>query len=130
MTRRVTLGKCYTGADLGGREYIRKISDRIVAAQRPIRILKSINWDESVHRRFFARNATQMPRVVYAPLPFDVKDKISELEEIKKDVGGTSPLEELMRRKCDEFVDIVRMLEARGTKKFNEWSIKLYGRAD
>lgn len=115
---------------MGGREYIKKLSDRIVAAQRPIRILKSINWDESVHRRFFARNATQMPRPLYPPLPYDVAKKIAELEEIKKDITGTSPVEDLLRRKCDEFVDIVRMLEARGTRKFNEWSIKIYGRAD
>jgi uncharacterized protein (TIGR02421 family) len=113
-----------------GREYIKRISDRIVAAQRPIKILKSVNWDEAVHRRFFARNATQMPRPVYAPLPYDVKSKISELEEIRKEIQGANPLEELLRRKCDEFVDIVRMLEVRGTKKFNELSIKLYGRAD
>ena len=104
--------------------------NRIVAAQRPIRILKAINWDEGVHRRFFAKNATQMPRPVYAPLPYDVKSKVSELEEIKKDITGSNPLEELLRRKCDEFIDIVRMLECRGTKKFNEWSIKIYGRAD
>lgn len=115
---------------MGGREYIKKLSDRIVAAQRPIRILKSINWDEGVHRRFFARNATQMPRPVYAPLPYDVKAKVAEFEAIKADAAGTTALEELLRRKCDEFVDIVRMLEARGTKRFNELSIKLYGRAD
>lgn len=113
-----------------GREYIGKLSDRLVAAQRPIRILKAINWDDNVHRRFFARNATQLPRPVYAPLPFDVKEKIEELEGIGRDIQGQNPLEELLRRKCDEFVDVVRMLEARGTKRFNEFSIKVYGRAD
>lgn len=115
---------------MNGREYIRKVSDRIVAAQRPIKILKAINWDESVHRRFFARNATQMPRPIYAPLPYDADKKIAELEEIKRDISGDNPLEELLRKKCDEFIDIVHLLECRGTKKFNEWSIKIYGRAD
>ena len=115
---------------MNGREYIRKISDRIVAAQRPIKILKAVNWDENVHRRFFARNATVMPRPVYAPLPYDVEEKVAELDGIKKEITGANPLEELLRRKCDEFIDVVRMLEARGTKRFNELSIKLYGRAD
>ncbi|HVO30722.1 MAG TPA: flavohemoglobin expression-modulating QEGLA motif protein [bacterium] len=115
---------------MNGREYIRRIADRIVAAQRPIKILKAINWDESVHRRFFARNATQMPRVVYAPLPYEPEKKIAELEEIRKEISGANPLEDLLRRKCDEFIDVVQMLQARGTKRFNEISIKLYGRAD
>jgi uncharacterized protein (TIGR02421 family) len=115
---------------LNGREYIRKIADRIVAAQRPIRILKAINWDENVHRRFFARNATQMPRPVYAPLPYEVKSKIGELEALRKEITGANPLEDLLRKKCDEFIDVVMMLDARGTKRFNELSIKLFGRAD
>lgn len=115
---------------MSGREYIKKISDRIVAAQRPIKILKSINWDDSVHTRFFAKNATTLPKPTYAPLPYDAKAKIAEFSEIHASITGNNPLEELLRRKCDEFVDVVQMLQARGTKRFNEFSIKLYGRAD
>ena len=115
---------------LTGREYIKKMSDRVLAAQKPIKILKAINWDENVHRRFFSRNATQMPKPVYAPLPYDVKEKIAELAQLEKDLAGDNPLEDVLRRKCEELADIVRMLDARGTKRFNELSIKLYGRAD
>ena len=34
---------------------IREISDRIVEAQREIRILDAIKWDPSVQERFFAK---------------------------------------------------------------------------
>ncbi len=39
------------------RDYLRRLSDAIVAAQRPIRVLKAINWDPRVHEHFFQHGA-------------------------------------------------------------------------
>ena len=39
------------------RETVRALSDRLVEAQRPIRILDSIKWDESIEQGFFAAGA-------------------------------------------------------------------------
>ena len=46
---------------VSGREQLRCFSDAIVAAQRPIRILKAINWDAAVHERFFRHGAQELP---------------------------------------------------------------------
>ena len=35
------------------KEYLRSLCDRIVHAQKPIRVLRAINWDPHVHERFF-----------------------------------------------------------------------------
>jgi uncharacterized protein (TIGR02421 family) len=110
--------------------YLRRISDEIVAVQKPIRILKAINWDPKVHRRFFARNATELPEVEYPPLDFDPSDRIQQLAAVKRKAHGKNPVEAMLRRKCDEFSLVIRMLSARGTKRFYPFSVELYGEAD
>ena len=53
------------------REYLRRISDQILQAQRPIRVLRAINWGPEVHARFFRHGAKELPRPEYKPLEFD-----------------------------------------------------------
>ncbi|HYG68604.1 MAG TPA: tyrosine/phenylalanine carboxypeptidase domain-containing protein, partial [Anaeromyxobacteraceae bacterium] len=109
------------------REYLRRISDAIVEAQKPIRVLRAINWDPQVHERFFRSGAKELPRPAYPPLGFDPKAKVKELRAIRRSIRGRNPLEELLRRKCDEFAAIAGMLAARGTHRFYELSRKVYG---
>jgi uncharacterized protein (TIGR02421 family) len=52
---------------------------------------------------------------------------VRELRAIKRGVRGKNPVEDLLRKKCDEFITVVRMLAARGTRKFYENAVKLYG---
>jgi uncharacterized protein (TIGR02421 family) len=110
-----------------GREQLRCFSDAIVAAQRPIRILKAINWDASVHARFFRHGAQELPRPELPPLGFDPSAKQKELRALKRQIRGHNPVEVLLREKCDEFALVVRMLAARGTRRFYEASRRLYG---
>jgi hypothetical protein len=42
---------------------IRELSDRLVDAQRPIRILDAIKWDAGVEAAFFADGCRTEPRV-------------------------------------------------------------------
>ncbi len=108
-------------------EQLRRFSDAIVAAQRPIRILKAINWDPAVHERFFRRGAKELPRPEYPPLGFHPDDKVKELREIKKGIRGRNRVEDLLREKCDEFALIARMLAARGTRRFYDLSRQVFG---
>jgi uncharacterized protein (TIGR02421 family) len=109
------------------REYLRRLSDQIVHAQRPIRVLRAINWGPHVHDRFFRHEAKELPRPEYPPLGFDPADKVKELRAIRRQIRGRNAVEELLRKKCDEFVAITRMLGARGTKRFYEISRRVYG---
>ncbi|MFC2153061.1 flavohemoglobin expression-modulating QEGLA motif protein, partial [Actinomycetota bacterium] len=45
------------------RDTIRELSDRIVEAQGPIRLLSAINWDAGIKERFFAAGCTEQPEV-------------------------------------------------------------------
>src|SRR5512137_2189123 len=107
--------------------YLRRISDQVIAAQRPIRLLRAINWGPAVHARFFRRKARELPRPTYEPLGFDADAKIAELRTIRRGIRGRNRIEELLRRRCDEYILMVRMLAARGTKRFYELSRRVYG---
>ncbi len=42
---------------------IRELSEQIVAAQRPVRILDAVKWDESIREAFFKDKFAQLPQV-------------------------------------------------------------------
>ena len=108
-------------------EYLRRFSDALVAAQRPIRILKAINWDARVHEQFFKSGCRELPRPEYPPLGFDPRAKVRELRGLKRQIRGRNPVEEMLREKCDEFALVAEMLAARGTRRFYERSRRVFG---
>lgn len=117
-------------------EAIKGLSERIVEAQRPIRVLDAIKWDDEVRDGFFASKFKELPAVDRAyydgrPLGFEPEDKRHELHEIERDIvrqlGQLNPLTQVMRRICREYQTVVRMLEARGTRTFSDLSQELYG---
>jgi len=120
-------------------EAVRELSDRLVEAQRPIRILDSIKWDPNIRAQFFAGRCKAQPcvdRDYYLrnnPLEFDPGEKRRELHDIERDIsrrlGQLNPVSKIMRRICGEYDSVVRMLEARGTEEFGLISQDLYGSA-
>ncbi len=117
---------------------IRSLSDRLVEAQRPIRILDAVKWDDEVERAFFAAGAKQLPPVTadyYAarPLPFDPDTKRQELRGIERDVirrlGKYNPAGQIMTRMCAEYREVIDLLTHRGTPQFSAISERLYGSA-
>jgi uncharacterized protein (TIGR02421 family) len=118
------------------KEKIKRLSQRIVESQRPIRILDAIKWDASVEEFLIKKKFREMPKIdteTYAnqPLGFEVRAKLSELIELRADIeselGKEDELGGLLTEIVDEYIDVVQMLEARGTKRFWELSCRLYG---
>ena len=117
---------------------IRGLSDRLVLAQTPIRVLDAVKWDDSVRAGFLKAKGRELPnvdRTYYQsrPLGFDTESKKQELQNIERDVtrqlGQFSPVGQIMRRMCREYRMVIRMLEARGTADFGFISQELYGAA-
>src|SRR5438309_6678539 len=115
---------------------IRRLSERLVEAQRPIRILDAIKWDDDIERAFFAAGCRELPPVTpeyYArrPLPFDVEAKQHEFHAIERDLrrqlGEYNCPGQIMARMCQEYREVVRMLGHRGSRAFGEISERLYG---
>jgi uncharacterized protein (TIGR02421 family) len=115
---------------------VRGLSDRLVEAQRPIRILDAIKWDDDVERTFFEKEGRELPAVtrdyyLSRPLPFDPEQKFHELHGIERDIrrqlGEFNAPGQIMSRMCQEYAEVVRMLTHRGTRAFAEISERLYG---
>lgn len=110
-----------------GKTYLRRLSDEMVALQKPIRILQAVNWDPRVHTRFFAHHAGELPQVEYAPLGYDALRLAREFRALKRRIRGRSPVEKLLRERCEEFAITAGMLASRGTPRFHAASVQLYG---
>lgn len=117
---------------------VRGLSDRIVEAQTPVRVLDAVKWDDNVRQGFFASCGRELPKVDRAyyegrPLAFDSSAKKEEFQNIERDItrqlGQFNPVGQIMRRMCKEYRMVIRMLEARGTADFGLISQELYGAA-
>lgn len=115
---------------------VRSLSERLVEAQRPIRILDAIKWDDDIERAFFEKGCRELPPVTREyydrrPLPFDVEEKQHEFHTIERDLrrqlGEYNAPGQIMARMCQEYREVVRMLKHRGTRAFAEISERLYG---
>ncbi len=118
------------------KEVVAKIAERIVEAQRPIRVLQALRWDPTVEDRFLKSRQREMPKVDAAyyesvDLGFDPRDRVEQFEQIARDVereiGEGDAIGQILMTTALEYRDVVRMLEGRGTPAFYEWSRKLYG---
>ena len=118
------------------KEVVAKLAERIVDAQRPIRVLQALRWDASVEEKFLKNRQREMPKIDAAyyervELGFDPLERAAEFEQIARDidrdVGERDAIGQIMMATALEYRDVVRMLAGRGTPAFYEWSRKLYG---
>ncbi len=119
---------------------IHELSERIVAAQKPIRILDSLKWDREVEEYFFRHKCKELPLInpeYYQkknPLSFDPEKKRQEFHDIDREIrrrlGQYSGVGSIMQRMCYEYIRVIEMLEARGTPLFTEISQELYGSSE
>ncbi|WP_437574443.1 flavohemoglobin expression-modulating QEGLA motif protein [Sorangium sp. So ce887] len=114
------------------KEILATLAQRVLEAQRPIRILQALRWEAEVEEQFFRSKQRELPRVTYSDdLGFDPAAKQRELEEILRDaereLGKRDRLGQILRTTADEYRKVVTMLMGRGTKAFYTLSRELYG---
>lgn len=116
---------------------IKFLSDAIVRAQGPIRILDAIKWGPEVKAEFFAKNCKEQPKITrdiyFDNLNLDweaQREKFHLIErETTKKLGHFNIVGKIIRRICNEYLRVLQMLEARGTPEFYWLSQALYGSA-
>ena len=117
-------------------ELIRELSDALVKAQKPILILNSVKWGDSVRERFFAAGASSQPEVDVdyyrneRKLRFEIDDKRDELTRLQQRVAnelGTNAVGQLLNGRIESYLSVIDMLGARGTPEFSKISGQLYG---
>jgi uncharacterized protein (TIGR02421 family) len=120
------------------KERVAALAQRIVEAQRPIRVLNALKWEPGAFERFAASGFREPPPggpETYAriPLGFDPEQKLDELREIERDVprelGPGDEIGRILAETAGEYAGLVEMLAARGTAGFYPLSRRLYGSA-
>lgn len=114
---------------------IKTLSDAIVKAQSPIRILDAIKWDAAIKEAFFAKKCKAQP-----PVDVEYYQQLTNQDwgalrqqfhfikrEITKKLGQFNTVGQLMRGICSEYLRVLHMLEARGKPEFSLISQELYG---
>jgi len=109
------------------RSFLRRISMALVRTQKEIRVLKALHWPDAVGQKFMARKGLELPRVEYAPLPFDSRRKAAEFRAIENLLDPGDPLQCILRDTAAQYREVLGMLENRGTKRFYDASCRLYG---
>ncbi|HEX4445246.1 MAG TPA: flavohemoglobin expression-modulating QEGLA motif protein [Polyangiaceae bacterium] len=118
------------------KEIVAQLAGRIVEAQKPIRVLQALRWEDSVEETFLKARQRELPKIdaaYYASveLGFDARAKVEEFEALARDIervlGEADAIGQVMLATALEYRDVVRMLSSRGTPAFYEWSRKLYG---
>ncbi|MBY0414821.1 MAG: flavohemoglobin expression-modulating QEGLA motif protein, partial [Bdellovibrionales bacterium] len=81
-------------------------------------------------------NFLELPTISYdhRALKYDPVKKLQEFKELRlkiiRDLGDKDPLGLIMMRNCMQYEDVIRMLMARGTNDFYNYSKNLYGSAN
>lgn len=118
------------------KEQVASIAQRIVEAQRPIRVLQALRWEPAVEEAFRRSRFRELPRVgpddyAKVDLGFDPKAKMEEFDAlahtIETDLGTQDAIGRILVATAVEYRDVARMLDARGTQEFYTFSKRLYG---
>lgn len=119
------------------KERIKKLSQRIVDIQKPIRILEAVKFPSFVLTEMKKSNYKDFPKLTaedyatHGPLPYDPAVKKKELAELDLEIeallGRDDQIGKLLREMVAEYTEVITMLENRGKKEFWVSSRKLYG---
>lgn len=117
------------------KEIVRQIADGIVEAQRPLRVLQAIRWDDAVEERFFKQKCRELPVVdasdYQTNLGYDPRAQAKAFEELarsaERDIGKDDAIGQILVQTALQYRDVVKMIEGRGTPIFYAYARKLYG---
>ena len=111
-------------------QLLRDVSAQILDAQRPVRVLRALSWDDGVEKAFFASGASALPQPNYHLPMADLNRSFERFRELKALVPGDNGIERFLRETCESFATAARMLLAVGTKDFFFHAAELYGRPE
>ncbi len=111
--------------DPAEQERITAVAQCLHQAAKPIKILKTIGWGDSVKADFFARGATALPQVEYPP--FDPKPVLDLVYTARRNIFAGSAIDSWLDRQANALETGARMLAGVGTPVFFEYSRQAYG---
>lgn len=116
---------------------VRNLSDRLIQLQKPIRILDAIKWPTDTAQRFFAAGYAVLPAIDTEhyrsiPLGFRPAELREALQRLLVDIHnqlGSDGLGSILQTTATQYLQVIDLLESRGTPAFGRHSQSLYGSA-
>lgn len=115
------------------KEKLKQMSERLVEAQKQIRLIEAVRWDQKVVDEVRKSRFKELPKVNYEdiPLGYDPDQKVAEfqsiIDDLTRELGTDDALVRILISSCREYQNLVRMLQNRGTPEFYQISRQLYG---
>lgn len=107
--------------------FLREVSAEILEAQKPLRVIRVLDWPDEIEREFFARGASVLPQPSYH-VPPGVAEALAAFQSLTGRLRGENEIERFLARTCDSMATAARMLLSLGTRDFYHHSVELYGR--
>lgn len=110
---------------------VAELDSRLVQLAKPIKVLKYLNWPDSVEESFLKDWRAGRPSLPQVEIQTPNWGKqISALKDLVSDCEGDEPVLQYLRRTAWSYAEAGRMLMSAGTPSFTDHSIHLYGRPD
>ncbi len=117
---------------------VKDLSDRLIALQRPIRILDAIKWPSGTEQVFMSSGGRALPKVDQAHYerqslgftPDVLREDFRLLRRaVVRNLGKGDGLGRILLSTIDQYLLVIDMLSSRGTAAFGRLSQQLYGSA-
>lgn len=95
------------------------------AAEKPVRILRTISWKPEVKAEFFRNKADALPEITYPE--FDPQPTEEKLETVIRTLDRNTRIGRWLKEIARNIATGARMLASAGTPEFLEHSTELYG---
>jgi len=106
---------------------LREVSSEITEAQKPVRVIATLDWPDDVEREFFAQNASALPKPTYH-VSAGVAEACTVFQNLARRLDGDNEIERFLRETCVAMATAARMLMSIGSRDFYHHSVELYGR--
>ena len=107
------------------KQRIQNVSSLLYTASQSIRILTHVEWQRDVKRQFFADKCAALPKVTYPE--FDPASTLSAVRDARALIKN-SDVDKWLESIAVKLEYSALMMASTGSKKFYEFSEKLYGK--
>ena len=113
----------------GARKALDRVSEALGANATKSRLLEEVAWGRDVEERFFARRASELPRVEYSVDREVLEGDNARLLGVQRSIAGQGAIPTFLRNVLQSSIDRNRLLLATGTTDFGRLSVEIYGGA-
>ena len=120
------------------RQRVKTLSDRLIALQKPIRILDAIKWPTHIEKVFLQGGGRRLPelgddyyqRLTLGFEPHNLREQFRQLrQDVRHGLGQGDGLGSILIATIDQYLLVIDLLVSRGTSGFGALSSELYGSA-